>query len=583
MITRFLKSLSANQTLLILLSFWTILNVFQATYTELSDNEAYYWVLSQQFEWGYFAHPPLFTWLVGISTAVLGDSEVAVRLLIVVLQPIYLYLFWATIRPLKATKKLAVLYFVVCFALPLLQLYGVLVTPSATLLLTMAMALYSYRKFLRSGSVSLMWAVAFGASAGLMAYANYYGALVIALILLSNVKLIVNYRVYVAGAVAVVVMLPHIIWLSGHEWTAFVYYVQAKTAGFDASNFWLYLFNTVIIFNPLLFPIFIVLLLKKRRMTMKLDEKQFFNAMRFIAWGFMFFFVFMSRKMHVEVRWLLPIVFPMVYFLIRGAATRPAMYGYLGKISLLTLVVVIGLRVFIMVYEGDLFGSQLFNNKTYATLNMNLKGKPLITDGNHLLASKMRYYGGNEAFSQSSIFGSNSQYYYMQNDANSLFGRDVAIALSSETQMEMNPQQLNSEYQKASVGGVEFYYDTINNFKPTARVRVMSDLPRSIMSGQSMTLDITMENPYKYSFNLVGEDKYSLYLQLRVDGVMSYELYVPIRTKVLPAMGRLYESVALTIPTNVPTNDYLASFTLIRYPFGGWYNGKRVELRVVKP
>lgn len=583
MIIKFLKRLSANQVLLILLGFWAVLNVFQAAYTELSDNEAYFWVLSQHFQWGYFAHPPLLAWLIGASTAIFGDSEGGVRLLVVLLQPVYLYLFWATIRPAKSTKRLAVLYFMLCFALPLLQLYGVLATPSAPLLLTTALVLYSYKKFLREGAKSLIWAVAMGFSAGLMVYANYYGGLVMVFILLSNVRLFINYRVYVGGVVAVLVMLPHILWLSEHTWTAFVYYVMEKTAGYEASNFWLYLFNTVMTFNPLLFIIFFLLLFKRRRLSMRVDEQQFSNAMRFIAWGFMFYFIFSSRKMHIESRWLLPMIFPMVYFLIRGAATRPGMYRYLGKVSLLTLVLLVGVRVFVMTYEGELLGSQMFNNKQHAQLNQKLEGRPLITDGNYLLASKMRYYGGNEAFSQSSIHGINSQYYYMQQYANSLFGRDVAIVLNSETQIKMNPQQLSSEYQKASVGGVDFYYDTINNFKPTSRVRVTSQLPQSIMSGQSLTLDVTMENPCLYSFDFVGEDQYLLYLQLRVDGIISFELPVPIRAKVLPAMGRLRESVVLTIPSNVPTDSYLASFVLIRYPFSGWYNGDRVEIRVVKP
>jgi len=378
-------------------------------------------------------------------------------------------------------------------------------------------------------------------------------------------------------------MLPHIMWLNGHAWSAFVYYVLEKTASFDASSFWMYLFNTLLTFNPLLFPFFISLLVKKKRLSMRVDEQHFSKAMRFIAWGFMFFFVLTSRKIHIEPRWLIPMVFPMVYVLIRGAVTMPVLYRYLGKISLLTLIVLVGIRIFVMSYGGELLGSQLFNNKEYAELNLKLEGRPLITDGNHLLASKMRYYGGNEAFSQSSIHGNNSQYYYMQHYANALFGRDVAVVLNHETQLKMNPQQLNSEYQQANVGGVNFYYDTINDFKPASRVRVMSKLPQSIMSGQSLTLDITMENPCLYSFNFVGDDPYTLFLQLRIDGVISFEVPVSIRANVLPAMGRLKESLVLTIPSNVPTNDYLASFVLIRYPFGGWYNGDRVKIRVVKP
>ena len=38
---------------------WLILSLCQAAYTELQDDEAYYWVYSLFPAWGYFDHPPL--------------------------------------------------------------------------------------------------------------------------------------------------------------------------------------------------------------------------------------------------------------------------------------------------------------------------------------------------------------------------------------------------------------------------------------------------------------------------------------------------------------------------------------------
>ena len=47
---------------------WFLLNIFQATFTNLHYDEAYYWIYSKILSWGYFDHPPM----VSITTK-LGD------------------------------------------------------------------------------------------------------------------------------------------------------------------------------------------------------------------------------------------------------------------------------------------------------------------------------------------------------------------------------------------------------------------------------------------------------------------------------------------------------------------------------
>ncbi|QJB40690.1 hypothetical protein HF324_23770 [Chitinophaga oryzae] len=37
---------------------WVVLGLLQACFSELWDDEAYYWVYSRHMDWGYFDHPP---------------------------------------------------------------------------------------------------------------------------------------------------------------------------------------------------------------------------------------------------------------------------------------------------------------------------------------------------------------------------------------------------------------------------------------------------------------------------------------------------------------------------------------------
>src|SRR4051794_35127895 len=38
---------------------WLAINIFQAIFTGIDGDEAYYWIYSQHLQWGYFDHPPM--------------------------------------------------------------------------------------------------------------------------------------------------------------------------------------------------------------------------------------------------------------------------------------------------------------------------------------------------------------------------------------------------------------------------------------------------------------------------------------------------------------------------------------------
>ena len=566
--TRFKEWLSANTLLIILLSLWTVLEFFQANFTELSNIEAYSWVLSHQFEWGYADYLPASGWLMGLSTTFFGDSELGVRLLGVLLQPLFLYLFWATIRPIKASRGLALFYFLLCFSIPIIHLYRFFSTSAAPLLFGSVLLFYSYRRFLRSGQESLLWSVMMGVSCGVIFYSDYLGLLLVVFIILSNWKMLINYRIYVGLAVTGFMISPHILWLFSHDIISF-------------SDYWLHLDEIFVLFNPLILSFFLLLLFRKSRRTVVGDvEKHFSRAMSFVGVGYLVFYVVSSILLGDKIEWILPLYFVIIYILMRGVQRRPVLYKWVGRICGITVILFIVLRILRIIYVPSFFHDP--DHKTCIELNGTLEGRPLVTNGDFLLASKMRYYGHNESFSQSS-WGDISQYDLRQDYANSLLGQKVAVVLSASSLRDMDEIHLDSSYLQARTGLHKFIYDTISNFKPSAGVRALATLPKSAMSGQRLTLNITVENPYPYSFDLVGDDSYSVFMQLRLSDDVSFEMPVNVRADILPSNGFFNESVVVTIPNDVPTNDYSASFSLIRYPFGGGSNCAPVKIRIVKP
>ena len=57
---------------------WFLLGLLQALFTELQDDEAYYWVFAHYLDWGYFDHPPMIAVLIKMGTALFG-GELGVR------------------------------------------------------------------------------------------------------------------------------------------------------------------------------------------------------------------------------------------------------------------------------------------------------------------------------------------------------------------------------------------------------------------------------------------------------------------------------------------------------------------------
>src|SRR6266513_5999733 len=66
-----------------------------AAWTPLTFDEAYYWIWSKHLAGGYYDHPPGVAAVIRLGTLIAGDSEIAVRLVSILLA---LPMSWAIFR-----------------------------------------------------------------------------------------------------------------------------------------------------------------------------------------------------------------------------------------------------------------------------------------------------------------------------------------------------------------------------------------------------------------------------------------------------------------------------------------------------
>ena len=130
-------------------AIWVILALFQAGFTQLMDDEAYYWVYSRHLDWGYFDHPPMIALLIKAGYA-LFHNELGVRLAMVGLN-LGTLVITDKLMPQKDNR----VFYLLLAGMGAMQLGGMLAVPDLPLIFFAALYFYIYRGFLNSGVESL--------------------------------------------------------------------------------------------------------------------------------------------------------------------------------------------------------------------------------------------------------------------------------------------------------------------------------------------------------------------------------------------------------------------------------------------
>lgn len=203
-----------------------VVNLLQAFFTPISEDEAYYWLWSQHLDWGYFDHPPMVAWWISVGSTII-HHELGVRLLTILFNGFSVFLLWKILRP--ETSKQFQLFGIILGSTLVFQIFGFLTTPDAPLLFFTILYLFSLKKSLEKNSYfhTTLLAISF---AGLM-YSKYHGILVILFTLLPIWKIWwKNTKIYFAVLGSLVLYIPHILWLFEHDFVPIRYHFLERSS-----------------------------------------------------------------------------------------------------------------------------------------------------------------------------------------------------------------------------------------------------------------------------------------------------------------------------------------------------------------
>ncbi len=214
------------------LAHWSFSGVFM--------DEAYYWMWGQHPALSYYDHPPLNSWLLGLSSAVFGWNLFALRL------PVALA-FFADILALYLISRriggdwrghfwLTLLLFL---ATPIFSMVTNYALPDHILLTALLFAGYFFLRFFtdrssgEAGSTrDLLLGGLFLGLAGLAKYnAAFLGIGVGLFVLFYDRALLTQLRLHLAAAIAIVLQTPLLVWNFADRFASFDFIVSGRHAG----------------------------------------------------------------------------------------------------------------------------------------------------------------------------------------------------------------------------------------------------------------------------------------------------------------------------------------------------------------
>ncbi len=504
-------NLTGRQVFTLFLIIWGIINLVQALFTPLHNDEAYYWMFSRYPAWGYYDHPPAIAMLIGAGY-LLFSNEMGVRLFVVLSHLATLLLIWNMLDGrIKESASNALIIALIISLLPVLNIYGFLATPDPPLLLFTALFLYFYRRFLKSAT----WldTVFLGITmAGLM-YSKYHGAIMLLLIILSNLKLLKNPKFYIASIFALSLFLPHIFWQISNDFPSLKYHLADRVSGFDISNFLGYIPNQLLIHNPLLFPLFLVVIFKPG------SGDKFERGLRFTVVGFFIFFLIASFRYHIEPQWTALITVPMLLLVLnRDNIYKRSKYIKISFFILFPLFLFARITLMIDFLPVSFLKQEFHNHKRRVREIEKLAGeRPVVFTNSYQDPSEYTFYTGKFAHSLD-----NKDYRKTQYDLwpfeEQLHGREVLYV----------PHWLNDYYKErlsvhVMTGGDTLYYSIYKDFQSLQRqCAIPYHNSWSFSNTNENTLDLKIFNPYPYTLYL-NHPEFPIVFQValyREDGII---------------------------------------------------------------
>lgn len=305
------------------------LNLLQAGLSELSGDEALYWLHAQNLDWGFRDHPPLIGAMIFAGDSIL-HHELGVRLLVVFFNLITLLVLYKLSAPRNILH-----FFLLALSIPVFQLYGFIATPDAPLLLSAVLYLFCWKNFIEDPSIPR--SLLLGTTMAFMMWSKYHGLFIILFTLLPLKKYWFHPRFWMAALTGILLFSPHLIWQIVNDLPTVKFHLNDRNSDtWEWRHILGYVGGQFAVFNPLVFLLVLFLLLRTKA------QSDFERSLRWMISGMLLLFFFNSFRGRVEPHWTAPLTIAIIPLVIAYWNQTPpgkaVTKGLIGFVALITVV-----------------------------------------------------------------------------------------------------------------------------------------------------------------------------------------------------------------------------------------------------
>ncbi|MBC8046124.1 MAG: glycosyltransferase family 39 protein [Fimbriimonadaceae bacterium] len=478
----------------------------QAYATGLLHDEAYYWMYSQNPDWGYFDHPPAIAILIWLGTSFFS-GDFGVRFFIIICNIITLWFLWKLCSEKIKQPKL---FIILTLSLIYVHAGGFIATPDVPLLLFTVLFFFYYKDYLAAYDIKNACILAFIIAAGL--YSKYHFAAIIFLTILSNLNLVTKRSFWLIVILTAILYLPHILWQVDHNYPSVKYHISERFGSvYKISQTTDYIFSQILLAGA--FSGIILFYSAIRYKTKSTFEK----TLKYNFAGIFLVFLLATLKGRTEANWTAAGIIPLIILSYYYLADNSKLVRLFLISAIPAVIILFFCRFYIIfghpVYDISLL-KQVYDWDIWAKqVQEAASGKSVIFVDSYQKASKYTWFTGEASYSLNNVYYHRSQYEYW--DIEKTFqGKDAIIIMNFPA----------NEFQKINTKIGEENYYIIPDFHSYDKVHIKPEFKKyNANEGDTIQTKITISNNgYAVNFKPSSQTSVMLNLVLQKKGKIFY-------------------------------------------------------------
>ena len=551
-----MKKCRVNRLFFLLLLLWFLLNLIQAVFTGLHYDELYYAVWGRYLDWGYFDHPPAVAVLTYLG-ALFFEGNLSVRFFTLILNIGTLLLIWYSIdERYRQTRQSVWAFFIIISVLTMFSVYAFTTTPDVVLVFFASLFLFAYRRFIELKDWLSVFLLAIAMSG--MLYGKYHGVLFVGLVVLSNLRLLLNVRFWSSGILALFLLIPHILWQYYTDFSSLKFHLVARSLGFDIKYVLEFIPGQLGGFNPFVLGGVLFILWKYR------PENTYDRALYFLIVGIISFFALTTIKGRAEAHWTSVASIPMIIILVEGVMKWEKVKRCVFRFVAGSVLLIILARIVLLTDFSEKFG-YADRESFYKDIEKIAGNFPVVFNSSFQDAAAYEFYTGKPlSTTVSAIENRQTQYDFWQKEQ-LWHNKRVFVVLDKGD--DRIPKGVKT-YHFPRYGLEGFFME---NLQTSNRLRIKYNLDKRILtSGDILEIPIEIENPTKHDIDF----QYNVFsLKLKVVFLILKRNYVIENAEFSEPLGviksgnKIKGKLKFRVPETLEQKDY--KFAVIIESFFG--------------